>query len=170
MRKRRALTRTLDRLASALVGENTETLESFASPRAEEGGGDVRARNVARLELLGEQVRRASLPGRALGAQLGVSRQRLHQLRGSGRLIALKPPLRSEFWYPRWQFTSDGEVRDIVPELLESANEAHLSALSLHLLMTSPSAGIDGRPLVELLDERPEDVAAVVAGAGEISS
>ena len=169
-RKRRALTLTLDRLVLALVSEDTETLEAFVEPEAERGKGDVRARNVARLELLGEEVRGESLPGRELGAQLGISRQRLQQLRESGRLLALKPPLRSEFWYPRWQFDASGAVRGVVPDLLAAAQRAHLSPLSLHLLLTSRDVGIEGTPLVDLLDEQPDDVVAIVGAASEISS
>ncbi len=166
-RRREAVTAAVERLVPALVGEAPETLEAFA--RLEEGQRDVRARNAARLELLADRVRSQSVAGRELRSELGISRQRMHQLRASGRLLGVQPPLASEFWYPRWQFQG-GEVHEMLPRLLAAARERGLSPLGLHLLVTDPDAGIAGTPLAEMLDERPDDVVAIVSGAGEIGS
>ncbi len=166
-RRRHAVTAALERLVPALVAEDTETLEAFA--QLAEGQRDVRARNAARLELLADRVRSQSVVGRELRARLGISRQRMQQLRDSGRLLGVQPPLATEYWYPLWQFQG-AEVREVVPRLLAGARERGLSPLGLHLLVTDADAGIDETPLVKLLDERPDDVVAIVAGAGEIGS
>ena len=89
-------------------------------------------------------------------------------MREQGRILGVQPPLRSEHWYPEWQFDDSGKVRPVVPELIRAARDARLSPLALHLLLTNPDAGIDGRALVELLDERPGEVVEVVeAGAAQ---
>ena len=166
-RRREAVTAALKRLVPAVVAEDTETLEAFV--RLGVGHGDVRARNAARLELLGDRVRSQSVAGRELRSELGISRQRMQQLRESGRLLGVQPPLASEYWYPRWQFQG-GEVQKVLPRLLAAARERGLSPLGLHLRVTDPGAGIGGTPLAELLEKRPDDVVAIVAGAGEIGS
>ncbi len=166
-RRREAVTAALKRLVPALVAEDTETLEAFA--KLGQRHGDVRARNAARLELLADRVRSQSVAGRELRVELGISRQRMQQLRESGRLLGVQPPLRTEYWYPRWQFRG-GEVHEVLPRLLAAARERGLSPLGLHLLLTDADAGIGAKPLAELLEKRPEDVLAIVAGAGEIGS
>ena len=153
-------------LTSALELEDTATLEAFIYVGEE--GGEVRTRNAARLELLADRVRSQSVSGRELRAELGISRQRMQQLREKGSLLGVQPPLASEYWYPRWQFQD--EARPLLPQILSAGGEAGLSALSLHLLVTDPASGINNTALVELLDERPEDVLAVISGAGEIGS
>lgn len=49
-----------------------------------------------------------------------------------------------------------------MPELVRAAREVRLTPLSLHLMLTNPDAGVEGSPLVDLLDERPEDVVELV--------
>jgi signal recognition particle subunit SEC65 len=154
-------------LVHALMEESPRTLRAFVSGSQP---SPIRARNRARLELLSDQVRSESLPGRELTRQTGLSRQRLQQLRDAGRLLGLRPPLRSEYWYPRWQFDERWNVKEVVPRLLSAAAEARLTPLGLHLTLTNPAAGIAGQALVELLDEHPDEVLESIAGAGEIGS
>ncbi|HEX6700937.1 MAG TPA: hypothetical protein VF101_09430 [Gaiellaceae bacterium] len=122
----------------------------------------ARLKNRARLQLLSARVQEESIRGSELRERLGVSRQRLAQLRDSGKLLGIQPPLRSEHWYPDWQFDAAGKVRPIVPVLVEAARAARLTPLSLHLLLTNPDAGVAGSPLVDLLDERPDDVVELI--------
>ncbi len=105
----------------------------------------MRARNAARLELLADRVRSQSVAGRELRVELGISRQRMQQLRESGRLLGVQPPLRTEYWYPRWQFRG-GEVHEVLPRLLAAARERGLSPLGLHLVLTDADAGIGAKP------------------------
>lgn len=156
-------------LVRALMEESPRTLRAFVSFRRA-NPSPIRERNQARLELLSEQLRSQSMQGRELGRATGLSRQRLQQLRDRGRLLGFQPPLRSEYWYPRWQFDADWAVRAIVPQLLAAAMDARLTPLGLHLTLTNPEAGVDGQPLVELLDEHPDEVLEIVSGAGEIGS
>jgi hypothetical protein len=155
-------------LLGALLDERPRELEAFVS--SGESASPARLKNRARLTLLSARVQQQSIRGSDLGRQLGVSRQRLQQLREAGKLLGVQPPLRSEHWYPAWQFGDDGRVREVVPRLLASAREAGLSPLQLHLLMTNAEAGVDGRPLVDLLDSQPDEALEVVEGSGEIGS
>lgn len=167
-KQRETLEAATTMLLGALLDERPRELEAFVSSGQSATPGQLR--NRARLNLLSARVQQESVRGSELGKQLRLSRQRLQQLREGGKLLGLRPPLRSEHWYPRWQFDDDGRVREIVPRLLASARETRLSPLQLHLLMTSAEAGIDGRPLVDLLDSRPDEVVEVVEGSGEIGS
>jgi len=156
-------------LVRALMEESPRTLRAFVSFRRA-NPSPIRERNQARLELLSEKVRGESVKGRDLAAQTGLSRQRLQQLRDTGRLLGIQPPLRSEYWYPRWQFNTDWSVREIVPPLLAAAADARLTPLGLHLTLTNPEAGVAGQSLVDLLDEYPDQVLEIVNGTGDIGS
>ena len=164
--RRDLVERALALAARSFVSERPRELREFlASPNTSNA---ARLKNRARLRLLSARVQEESVRGSQLRERLGVSRQRLGQLRSAGKLLGLQPPLRTEHWYPEWQFDSSGNVRRIVSELLRAARDARLSPLSLHLLVTNPDAGIDGRALVELLDERPDEVVELVeAGAAQ---
>ena len=164
--RRDLVERALALAARSFASERPRELREFlASPNTSNA---ARLKNRARLRLLSARVQEESVRGSQLRERLGVSRQRLGQLRSAGKLLGLQPPLRTEHWYPEWQFDSSGNVRPIVSELLRAARDARLSPLSLHLLVTNPDAGIDGRALVELLDERPDEVVELVeAGAAQ---
>lgn len=147
-------------VAAVLLRESPDALrELVGSGEAER---NPRLKNRTRLELVSARVQRESIRGSELRERLGISRQRLAQLRSSGKLLGFQPPLRTEHWYPAWQFDASGNVRPIVPALLERARRARLSPLSLHLLLTNPEAGIDGSPLTDLLDERADEVVELV--------
>jgi hypothetical protein len=158
---RRALVEAAVTLAAQLLlDEPPEALRKFLA------SGDLespaRLKNRARLQLLTARVQAESIRGSELRKRLGISRQRLAQLRNAGKLLGIQPPLRTEHWYPEWQFDAAGKVRPVVPALVGAAREARLTPLSLHLMLTNPDAGVEGSPLVELLDERPEDVVELV--------
>ncbi len=152
--------------AQALLTERPAELREFLAGSS--SSSPARAKNRARLQVLSGRLHDESVRGSELRGRLGVSRQRLGQLREQGKILGVQPPLRSEHWYPEWQFDDSGKVRPVVPELIRAARDARLSPLALHLLLTNPDAGIDGRALVELLDERPGEVVEVVeAGAAQ---
>jgi hypothetical protein len=164
-RRRELVEAALALVADSLLGERPQELRGFVdSPQP---ASSARRTNRARLEVLSGRVQSESVPGRELGRRLGISRQRLAQLRAGGRLVSFQPPFRTEHWYPDWQFDASGGVRPVVPDLLRASREARLSPLSLHLLLTNPDAGIDGRPLVDLLDERPDAVLELVGAGAE---
>lgn len=162
--RRSAVTKALVALGEALIDESPRTLRTFTRKDA------AQARNTARLELLLKQLREDTIDSGELVETMGLSRQRLAQLRDSGRLLGFQPPFRTTFWYPRWQFDGQWNPRPVVIPLLRIASEVGLSPLGLHLTLTNPAAGIDGTPLVELLDDHSEDVLEIIAGSGDIGS
>ena len=97
----------------------------------------------------------------------GVSRQRVNQWRGAGRLTGIKgvPGVRG-FVYPRWQFGPTLHPRDWMPAITAAADDARLDPLALHLLMTNPDAG-DGRTPLEMVERGDlERVERLVRAAG----
>lgn len=167
--QRRTYERALELLARSLLQEPPRIVAALVGEYSPEVG-TIAARNRSRLELLAQRVREQSVRGSELGRELGVSRQRLAQLRDSDRLLGVQPPLATEFWYPRWQFRQNWEPHPLLRQLLGTAREAKMTPLQLHIFLTNPEAGIDGRPLVELLDSDPEQALEVVAGGGELGS
>jgi len=69
------------------------------------------------------------------------SRERYRQLRQQHRLIGVRIPGTSGFWYPAWQFDDDLQPLRQLPQLADIQDEARLSAVELHELMTNPDAG-----------------------------
>jgi hypothetical protein len=126
---------------------------------------ELEAQNLVRVLTLANEVERQSLKGE----QLGVSRQRLNQLRQEGKLLGVKLPMHREFLYPRWQFGKDARVLPALPRLLSVAREAGLDGLDLHLLMTS-SRRRGEKPLVDRLraggPHNERYLAGVIRGSG----
>lgn len=138
--------------------------------RGERGGGrveEVEVRNRLRVFARYREVEGRSLAGSELQKRLGVSRQRLGQLRKEKKLLGVRLPIRREIHYPVWQFGEDGRPIEAMPRLMEAAEEAGLGALALDSLATNPTAvDAGGRSAAELLrsggDEAEEYVLGVV--------
>jgi hypothetical protein len=111
---------------------------------------ELETRNALRRFASWRRVEERCIPGPELARALGVSRQRLEQLRDERRLLALRIPFRREAMYPVWQFGPDGSPLPVMPRVLQAAEEARLSALDLDALVTSEGAG-NGRTPAELL-------------------
>lgn len=120
----------------------------------------LQVRNLLRVWAGWGHFLERSLPGNLVQRQLGVSRQRLQQLRAAGKIIGLAVPGRREFYYPVWQFDPDGFPLASLPRLLAAAEEARLSLETLDVLMTTPESG-GGTPLADRL--RRGDEAQVLA-------
>jgi hypothetical protein len=105
---------------------------------------ELEARNKLRVFARYRGIEVRSLPGSELRERLGVSRQRLGQLRKEKKLLGLRLPIRREVYYPLWQFDGEGEPLGIMPRLIEAAEEAGVSALALDALMTNPDT-VDAR-------------------------
>ena len=96
----------------------------------------------------------------------GVSRQQLEQWRKRHKLIGLQPPFERGFVYPVWEFDENARPHELIPQLVEVADEAHLDPLSLHRLMVSEIATPHG-PLMKALKAGEDDyVLDVVRAAG----
>jgi hypothetical protein len=111
--------------------------------RGDDGEDDLEAleaRNRLRVFARYRAVEGRSFPGSELQKRLGVSRQRLGQLRKEGKLLGLRLPIRREVYYPAWQFDGEGRPLEVMPRLLAAAEEAGLGALALDALMTNRGA------------------------------
>ena len=175
---RQAVSRTLTLLAQALLHLPSRRILGLerqlgramppgASPDEadEETLAELELRNALRVFAHSRQIEERCVAGPRLQRELGISRQRLQQLRAEKKLLGLRIPLRRELYYPIWQFAADGAPLPILPRLLAAAEEARLSAADLDALMVSESAG-DGTPPVELLRlGRDEQVLSIIRAA-----
>lgn len=103
-------------------------------------------------------------------AENGVSRQQLEQWRKRHRLIGLQPPFGRGFVYPAWEFNRDARPLEVIPDLVEAAEDARLDPLSLHRLMVSETATPDGPLMNALKAGEDEYVLSVVRAAGSQGS
>ena len=176
--ERQAVSRTLTLVAQALLNLSSRRIldlerqlgramppEADPDEADEETLAELELRNALRVFAYSRQVEARCLAGPRLQRALGISRQRLQQLRGEKRLLGIRIPLRRELYYPTWQFAADGSPLPGLPRLLAAAEEARLSAAELDALMVSESAG-DGTPPAELLRlGRDEEVLGIIRAA-----
>ena len=172
---RQAVSRTLTLVARALLQLPSRRILGLerqlgramppgASPddADEETLAELELRNALRVFAHSRQIEKRCVAGPRLQRELGVSRQRLQQLRAEKKLLGLRIPLRRELYYPIWQFAADGSPLPSLPRLLAAAEEVRLSAADLDGLMVSESAG-DGTSPAELLRlGRDEEVLGII--------
>ena len=132
---------------------------------------ELEARNRLRVFARYRGIEERSLSGSGLQEQLGVSRQRLGQLRKEKKLLGVRLPIHREVHYPLWQFGEDGRPLGVMTRLIEAAKEAGMGELALDSLMTNPAAvdAGDGQTPADLLrsgdPEAEEYVLGVVRAA-----
>lgn len=132
---------------------------------------ELEARNRLRVFARYRRIEERSLSGSGLQEQLGVSRQRLGQLRKEKKLLGVRLPIHREVHYPLWQFGEDGRPLGVMTRLIEAAKEAGMGELALDSLMTNPAAvdAGDGETPADLLrsgdTEAEEYVLGVVRAA-----
>lgn len=175
--EREALSGAISGIARVLLdGSSSDIAALEGKLRRNERGADsldeLEVRNKLRVFARYREIEERSLPGSELQERLGVSRQRLGQLRKEERLLGLRLPIRREVHYPLWQFGEDGRPLAVLPRLIEASEEAGMGALALNALMTNPAAvesEAGGATLVELLrsgdPEAEEHVLGVVRAA-----
>jgi hypothetical protein len=129
--------------------EELSVAESGATSRAALTA--ARARNITRVLEDFARLESESVPGTAVLSGLGVSRQRLHQLRQQGRLVAVRSRARRASRYPAWQFTDRGEIVAGLERVLRAAQEAEMGPETLHFFMTEPSDRLGGNAPGDLL-------------------
>lgn len=133
---------------------------------AETSDEDAEAAGRLLVRQLHERVARDSYAVREL-AELGLSRQRLGQLRKADRLFAVELPYKRSLLYPRWQFDDAFRPRPEMPELIAAAKAAKLEPIAFHALMTNIEAG-DGVSPVDMLKSGQRDVVlSIIAAADE---
>lgn len=177
--EREALAGTISRITRVLLDgspADIAALEGKLRRDPEDEGhpaslDELELRNKLRVFARYREIEGRSLSSPVLQERLGVSRQRLGQLRNEKRLLGLRLPIRREVHYPLWQFAEDGRPLGVVPRLIETSEEAGMGALALDALMTNPAAvdAGDGETPADLLrsgdPEAEEYVLGVVRAA-----
>lgn len=127
---------------------------------------ELEARNKLRVFVRYRQIEERSLPGSELQERLGVSRQRLGQLRKENKLLGVRLPIHREIYYPLWQFGEDGRPLGALPRLIEAAEEAGVGELALDALITNPAAvdAGDGKTPADLLRSADPEAEEYVLG------
>lgn len=143
--EREALSSVINSIARVLMGGSAAEISALESrlrrdERRIDSLDDLEARNNLRVFARYREIEERSLAGYGLQEQLGVSRQRLGQLRKEKKLLGVRLPLRREVYYPLWQFGEDGRPLRSLPRLIEASEEAGLGTLALDALMAIPSA------------------------------
>lgn len=130
----------------------------------EESADALETRNLLRVFGDWQQVRAQSVSGEQLN-NLGIRKGALERRRRRGRLLALKVPFSKGLFYPRWQFSSDGQPLQAIPELLKQAKLSRLTPTDLHFLMMREDES--ERSLAGRLAAGEEtEVLAAIAAAG----
>lgn len=146
--EREALSDAVSGVARVLLDGSSEDIVALENKLRREKENDQHSDSLEELEVRNKLrvfaryrgIEERSLSGSELQARLGVSRQRLGQLRKEERLLGLRLPIRREVYYPLWQFGEDGRPLAVLPRLIEDAEEAGMGALALDALMTNPDA------------------------------
>lgn len=155
-------------LERALEGSAREEIPEDPEEMSDELFFELEVENLVRLWDRYRWIEERSLSGPELRERLGgVSRQRLEQLRKSGRLFGLMLPFRGSYVYPHWQFDPEtGEGFKDLPGLLGAAEEAGVGSLALDGFMVSGSAGEDGVPPYRMFRSGPEGRELVLGAIG----
>ncbi|MBA2714919.1 MAG: hypothetical protein H0U55_15360 [Rubrobacteraceae bacterium] len=146
--EREALSGAISRITRVLLDGSSEDIAALEDKlrrnREEERHparlDELEVRNELRVFARYREIEERSLSGPELQERLGVSRQRLGQLRKEKRLLGLRLPIRREVYYPLWQFGEDGRPLGVLARLIEAAEEAGIGAIALDSLMTNPAA------------------------------
>jgi Protein of unknown function (DUF2384) len=160
--------------AEAIVKEPSERLEKIVpaildalpTPPTERDPSIAvhiaRVRNTARILARRERLQSESRSGKEVGQALGITRERLRQLRNQGKLSAIVRGARRPSRYPDWQFTPEGEPVEGLESILAAAAEAGIGPETLHFFMTAPNDRLDGETPADVLQhgevERVRDV------------
>ncbi len=138
----------LSALEAAL--ENVRDEARSQDARAKEDVHVLRAQNALRVLVdrvrLGEECYRTT----EVEEMLGVSRERLRQLREGGKLVGVAEDGRHTTLYPYWQFGEEGLLKGL-EEIVAAARDAGMDPETLHFFMTEPNERLGGRAPAELL-------------------
>lgn len=110
--------------------------------------------------------------GALSGEQIAEERSRAanrHALaarwRKEGRVFGV--PYRGQTLYPAFQFDDDGVLRPVIAEVLAALPRAQMSEWEIALWWTAGNGALAGRRPVDLLDERPQELAAAARRLAE---
>lgn len=161
-------------LNEAILAATVLVLDDLRRGRPDHADGRLfaaRVRNVARRRHLEQELATQTLSAQETQAALGdVSREWLRKLRNRRRIVAVPMPRNARrLRYPTWQFTASWTLRDVIPDLLDAAEEGGLDPLSLHMLMVG-GTGEDGTAFRDLLDSDPAAVLARARAGADIGA
>lgn len=170
--EREALTGAISGVARVLMGGSAAEITALEGKlrrdeRDAESLEELEVRNRLRVFARYREVEERSLPGSGLQEQLGVSRQRLGQLRKEKKLLGVRLPIHREVHYPLWQFGEDGRPLGSLPRLIGAAEEAGMGALALDALMTNRAAvdAGEGKAPADLLRSGDPEAEEYILGA-----
>lgn len=127
----------------------------------------ARIRNLTRVLRDRARLREDSFKTGEVEDLLVVGRERLRQMRERGEILGVARGERRPTLYPRWQFGSDGEILEALPDVISAAKEAGMGPEELHFFMTEPDERLGGEPPVDLLRSGgAERVADLLLSAG----
>lgn len=160
--ERAARERLLTALVDVVLEESLDDLARLeqgfnALPPADQAGEQrawllgARARNATRALEDRARLERESLPAAEVMRGLGVSRQRLHQLRAAGRLLAIRSAGPHGSRYPAWQFAPDWSVISELVAILAAAHDVDLGSEVLHFFMTEPHERLGDEVPIDLV-------------------
>lgn len=145
------LLRVRDELAHLPADPAAFTTETETHERSHQLLVQARARNLARVMEDRARLTAECLPATLVRKGLGVSRQRLHQLVKTGRLVSVLPRDRRASLYPAWQFTDTGALAPGLAAVIRAAQEAEMDAETLHFFMIEPNERSGGRTPADIL-------------------
>jgi ribosomal protein S14 len=178
--ERRERASLVERLAELAVGEDRENfsrlaaaldaLEAYEGARPAAGRASeertaripehpvadarlARAQIVLRALMDRARLREESFPSGEVAKALGISRERLRQMRERGKIVGIVGGERRSTLYPYWQFSAKGRILDGVEEVVEAAREAEMDPETLHFFMTEPNDRLGGKEPAELLKD-----------------
>jgi hypothetical protein len=125
---------------------------------------ELEAENLLKVYASYREIERRSVTGEDLRQRLGVSRQRLEQLRAQRRLLGMRLPFRKSYYYPVWQFDEAGRPLASMPRLLKAAEEVGMDAEDLDAFVTNAAVG-NGKAPHELLKAGEEELVLSWIGA-----
>lgn len=149
------------------VVDDREALTSYIPEKPLSNVHVARAKNTLALLLDRARLTEECYSSADVQKILGLSRQRLGQLREEGRLVAIGGGPRRSMLYPYWQFSASGRILEGMERILEAAREADISPYGLHFWMTEPTDRLGGHAPVDLLEEgRVEELVSLLEASG----
>jgi hypothetical protein len=103
----------------------------------------LEAQNLALRREFRETLCNDCFSAREIAEALGVTRQRIGQLREERHLVGFRFGPSGSYYYPRWQ-VRDGAITAEVDRLSDVADECGYDGVDLHLAVTSVREGTTG--------------------------
>jgi hypothetical protein len=101
-----------------------------------------------------------------LATRLGLQPAVVEGRRRAGELLGLRREGERDYWYPAWQWETDGTARPIVPRMIQAAREQGISNDRLGELLLRKSGLTSGRRVLDdLLEGRDDAVLAAIRAA-----